>query len=88
MNFDRLIDIYAMVKSNGQFDKIILTGLTGFHERSDQSAQIVQQTLTVPILSVNKYFGSSLAALSGSSPALIWDAFLRHGGSGSAACDL
>ena len=88
MNFDCLVEIYAMVKSNGQFGKNILTGLTGFHERSNRSAQIVQQTLTVLILSVNKYFGSSLAALSGSSLALIWDAFLRHGGSGSAACDL
>ena len=53
MNFDRLNEIYAMVKSNGQFDKIILTDLTGLDDRSDRFAQIFQQTLIVPILSVN-----------------------------------
>ena len=46
MHFDHLDEIYAMVKSNLQFDKLVLTGLTGLHDRSDQFAQIVQQTLT------------------------------------------
>ena len=53
MNFDRLDEIYAMVKSNRQFDKIILTDLTGLDDRSDRFAQIFQKTLIVPILSVN-----------------------------------
>ena len=53
MHFDHLDEIYAMVKSNWQFDKADLTDLTGLDDRSDQSAQIVQQTLTVPILGVN-----------------------------------
>ena len=30
MHFDRLDEIYAMVKSNCQFDKVVHTGLTGF----------------------------------------------------------
>ena len=53
MNFDRLDEIYTMVKSNRQFDKIILTDLTSLDDRSNRSAQIVQQTLIVLILSVN-----------------------------------
>ena len=59
MHFDHLDETYEMVKSNGQFDKNILTSLTSFHERSDRSAQIVQQTLTVPILNVNIYLSWS-----------------------------
>jgi len=42
-----------MVKSNCQFDKVVLTSLTGLDDRSDRSALIVHQTLIVPILSVN-----------------------------------
>jgi hypothetical protein len=42
-----------MVQSNLQFDKLVQTGLTGLEERSDRSAQIVQKTFIVPILSVN-----------------------------------
>jgi len=53
MHFDRLDEIYAMVQSNLQFDKLVYTGLTGLKERSDRSPQIVQKTLTVPILGVN-----------------------------------
>ena len=53
MHFDRLDDIYVMVKSNCQFDKVVLTGLTGLDDRFDRFALIVHQTLTVPILSVN-----------------------------------
>ena len=41
MYFDRLDEIYAMVQSNLQFDKLVWTGLTGLEERSDRSAQIV-----------------------------------------------
>ena len=54
MHFDHLDEIYAMVKSNYQFDKVVLTGLTGLDDRSDRSTLIVHQTLTVPILSVNR----------------------------------
>ena len=46
MHFDRLDEIYAMVKSNWQFEKVFLTGLTGVHDWSDRFAQFVQQTLT------------------------------------------
>ena len=53
MHLDHLDEIYAMVKSNLQFDKLVLTVLTGLHDRSDQSAQIIQQTSCVPILGVN-----------------------------------
>jgi len=55
MHFDHLDEIYAMVKSNLQFDKLVLTGLTGLHNRSDRSAQIVQQTSCVPILDANTW---------------------------------
>ena len=44
MHFDCLNEIYVVVKSNLQYDKLVLTDLTGFHDRSDRSAQIVQQT--------------------------------------------
>ena len=63
MYFDHLDEIYAMVKSNLQYDKLVLTGLTGFHDRSDRSAQIVQQTWCVPILGVNKYLLNSFRPL-------------------------
>ena len=53
IHFDRLDEIYTMVRSNFQFDKLVKTGLTGLRERSDRSAQIVQKTFIVPILSVN-----------------------------------
>jgi len=55
MHFDHLDEIYAMVKSNLQFNKLVLTGLTGLHNRSDRSAQIVQQTSCVPILDANTW---------------------------------
>jgi len=54
IHFDRLDEIYTMVRSNLQFDKLVKTGLTGLRERSDRSAQIVQKTFIVPILSVNR----------------------------------
>ena len=44
MNFDHLDEIYAMVNSNLQFDKLVLTSLTDLYDRSDRSAQIIQQT--------------------------------------------
>ena len=53
MHFDRIDEICAMVKSNLQFDKLILTSLTGLHDRFDRSAQIIQQTSCVPIFGVN-----------------------------------
>jgi hypothetical protein len=37
MHFDRLDEIYAMVKSNWHFEHFGLTGLTGVGERSDWS---------------------------------------------------
>jgi hypothetical protein len=37
MHFDRLDEIYAMVKSNWYFEHFGLTGLTGVGERSDRS---------------------------------------------------
>ena len=43
MHFDRLDNIYAMVQSNCQFDKLFLTNLTGLYKRSDRSFQIVQK---------------------------------------------
>ena len=52
MHFDHLNEIYAMVKFNCQFDKVVLTGLTGLN---DKSAQIVQLTLTVPNLGANTH---------------------------------
>ena len=54
MHFDCLDEIYAMVQSNLQFDKLVYTGLTGSYERSDRSVQIAQKILVVPILGVNK----------------------------------
>ena len=53
MHFDRLDEIYAMVKSNLQFEKVVLAGLTSLDDTSNWSAQIVQQMLTVPILGIN-----------------------------------
>ena len=53
MYFDRLNEIYVMVQSNFQFDKLVKTSLTGSYERSDRSVQIAQKTLVVPILGVN-----------------------------------
>ena len=41
MHIDHLDEIYTMVKSNWQFDKLFLTGL---YKRSDWSSQIVQKT--------------------------------------------
>ena len=52
MHFDRLDEIYAMMQSNLQFDKLVLISL---HNRFDRSVQIVQQTSCVPILDVNIY---------------------------------
>jgi len=46
MHFDRLDEIYTLIKSNWQFGKVTLTGLTGLHNRSDRFAQFVQQILT------------------------------------------
>jgi hypothetical protein len=37
MHFDRLDDIYAMVKSNWHFDQFGLTSLTGVGQGSDRS---------------------------------------------------
>jgi hypothetical protein len=37
MHFDRLDDIYEMVKSNWHFEHFGLTGLTGVGQRSDRS---------------------------------------------------
>ena len=68
MHFDRLDDIYVMVKSNCQFDKVVLTGLTGLDDMYDRSAQIVQQTLTVPILVVNNGLSHGICHLSLASP--------------------
>ena len=41
MNFDRLDEIYTMVQSNWQFDKVTQTGLTSLHDQSDQFVRIV-----------------------------------------------
>ena len=46
MHFDHLDKIYTMVKSDLQFDKVALTGLTSLHDQSDWFAQFVEQTLT------------------------------------------
>ena len=46
MHFDCLDEIYAMVMSNRQFDKVALIGLIGLHDRSDQFAQLIKRTLT------------------------------------------
>ena len=59
-----------MVKSNCQFDKVVLTGLTGLDDMFDRSAQIVQQTLTVPILVVNNGLSHGICHLSLASPFL------------------
>ena len=56
MHFNRLDEIYTMVQSNWYFDIVTQTGLTGLYDRSDQFAQIVQQTQYLPILSVNNTF--------------------------------
>ena len=49
MHFDRLDEIYVMVKSILSFEQLDKTGLTGFRDRSDRSCT------AVPILVVNKY---------------------------------
>jgi hypothetical protein len=41
MHINRLDEIYIMVQSNWQFDKLFLTDL---YKRSDWSSQIVQKT--------------------------------------------
>jgi len=47
MHFDRLDEIYAMVKSILYFEQLDKTGLTGFGDRSDRSCT------AMPILVVN-----------------------------------
>ena len=59
MHFDCLNKIYAMVQSNWQFDKLVWIGLISLYERSDRSAQIVQKTLIVPILGVNRHIAET-----------------------------
>jgi len=41
MHLDRLDENYALVQSNWRFGNVFQSGLTDFHDRSDQFAHIV-----------------------------------------------